>query len=261
MRGDRFPNIRAIFAAFHRSPTLNASAPILVSAILALAVSAHAEPVQGVTMPFKQVSVSSPVLQEVITEVLVDEGSEVKEGQAIVQLRSERERIDVELSEKLIELKEFIARGQERLFKEKMGSQEKALEARTDLELARLQRSARQVAFNEKTVRAPIGGIVVKKHKEAGESVDRAEKLIDIVNIDRVLVQFYLAPGLRDSVKQDQPIAVKILDLHDVKFDGRITFIDPRNDAASGLVRVKVQIENADHRIKPGMKASAEFAK
>ena len=110
-------------------------------------------------------------------------------------------------------------------------------------------------------MRAPISGVVVKKYKEAGEAIDRAEKLVDIVNIDTVYVQFYLTPALRKAVQQDQPIRVRILDLEGAEFDGKITFIDPRNDAASGLVRVKAQIENKDRRIKPGMKGSAEFGK
>jgi len=233
---------------------------IFFSIVISLA-TLRADPVQGVVFPIKTVQVSSPVLQEVITEVLVEEGTEVRDGQIIVQLRNEREKLDVELSKKLIELKTFIARGQEKLYKEKMGSEEKALEAKTDLELATLQQSSKEIALREKTVRAPISGVVVKKYKEAGESIDRAEKLMDIVNIETVYVQFYLAPSLRKSVQQDQAIRVRILDLEGAEFDGKVTFIDPRNDAASGLVRVKAQIENKDRRIKPGMKGSAEFGK
>lgn len=223
--------------------------------------SVHAEMLQGVIFPIKSVGVSSPVLQEIITDVLVKEGTTVKEGQIIVELRKEREELDVRLSEKLIDLKRFIARGQEKLFKEQMGSEEKALEAKTDLELAQLQMEAKKVALQEKTIRAPLDGIVVKKYKEPGESVAREEKLVDIVNIDQVNARFYLPPNLRKSVKEQEVVPVKIGDLDGVEFKGKITYIDPRNDAASGLVQVWVEIENKEHRIKPGMKGSAEFGK
>jgi membrane fusion protein, multidrug efflux system len=225
------------------------------------AASADAEIHQGVVSPIKSVGVSSPVLQEIITEVLVKEGNEVKEGQIIVELRKEREELDVKLSDKLIELKRFIARGQEKLFKEEMGSEEKALEARTDLELAQLQLEAKKVALREKTIRAPLSGIVVKKYKEPGESVAREEKLVDIVNIDLVNVRFYLPPNLRKAVKEEDAVPVKIGDLEGAEFKGKITYVDPRNDAASGLVQVWVEIDNKEHRIKPGMKGSAEFGK
>ena len=235
---------------------------VLALFLLAIgAASAHAEMLQGVIFPIKSVGVSSPVLQEIITDVLVKEGTTVKEGQIIVELRKEREELDVRLSEKLIDLKRFIARGQEKLFKEQMGSEEKALEAKTDLELAQLQMEAKKVALQEKTIRAPLDGIVVKKYKEPGESVAREEKLVDIVNIDQVNARFYLPPNLRKSVKEQEVVPVKIGDLDGVEFKGKITYIDPRNDAASGLVQVWVEIENKEHRIKPGMKGSAEFGK
>jgi beta-lactamase regulating signal transducer with metallopeptidase domain/biopolymer transport protein ExbD len=65
--------------------------------------------------------------------------------------RSEREKLDVQLSEKVIELKRFIARGQQKLFDEKMGvSDEKLREALTDLERAELQLKARQRALQKK---------------------------------------------------------------------------------------------------------------
>jgi RND family efflux transporter MFP subunit len=213
---------------------------VLALVLFALgAASGSAETFQGVVSPIKSVSVSSPVLQEIITDVLVKEGAAVKEGDVIVELRKEREELDVKLSNKLIELKRFIARGQDKLFKEEMGSEEKALEAKTDLELAQLQLEAKTVALKEKTIRAPLSGTVVKKYKEAGESVAREEKLIDIVNIDQVFVRIYLPPNLRKILKEQEKVSVKIADLEGAEFAGTVTFVDPRNDAASGLVQVK----------------------
>jgi membrane fusion protein (multidrug efflux system) len=220
-----------------------------------------AEPTQGIVFPIKQVSVYSPVLQEIITEMLVEEGHEVKEGQIVVQLRNDREKLDVQLSEKLIELKRFIALGNAKLYKDKMGSEEKALESKTDLELSEMQKSAKQLALDEKTIRAPLSGTVVKKYKESGEAVDRTEKLLDIVNYDQVYVQFYVRADLRKTLTKDTPMKVKIVDLEGAEFEGKVSFIDPRNEATSPLVRVKVQVDNKEHRIKPGMKGSAEFSR
>jgi RND family efflux transporter MFP subunit len=234
-----------------------------LSSLLSLAlVAAHAaEPVQGVILPFKKISVPSPVLQEIISEMLVEEGTEVKEGQVIVQLRNEREKLDVEIAEKSIDLYKFIAAGHERLFNEKMGSQEKALEAKTNYELAQIQKKAKQFSLDEKTIRATISGVVVKKYKESGEAVDRAEKILDIMNYDQVYARFNLPSELRKTLQMDAPMRVKVLDLDGAEFTGKIAFIDPSNDMASGLVGVKILIDNKDHRIKPGMKSAGVFAK
>lgn len=220
-----------------------------------------AEPVAGLIYPAATVQVSSPVPMEIIKEMMVDEGSKVTKDQVLVQLRDDREKMDVRISEKAIELKQFIARGHERLFKEKMGSEEKALEARTDLELTKIQFEAKQLALAEKTIKSPINGIVVKRHKQTGEMATQQTPLLDIIDIDTVDATFYIAPAARQSVQEGKTVRVKVTDLGDREFDGKVSFIDPRNDAGSGLVRVKVKIENKDHLIKSGMKCLAEFGK
>jgi len=229
--------------------------------LCAFAASAPAQDTQGLVLPLKQVSVASPVLQEVVESVLVEEGDVVKEGQVLMQLRSEREVLEVEQAKKLIEARAFTAKGAETLFKEKMGSKEQALEKGVELDLAKIQLAAAEVRLREKTIRAPLAGTVVKKYKEAGESVDRVEKLIDIVNIDQVYVQFYLDPKFMQTVEPDQPVTVRFPVAKNTTFNGKVSFIDPRIDAGSGLFRVKVLIDNPDHAIKAGMRGVADFAK
>jgi RND family efflux transporter MFP subunit len=232
----------------------------LVISLLLLATLARADEIQGIVLPFKKVSVSSPVLQEVVEAVLVEEGDTVTEGQVLVKLRSEKETLEVQEADKRIELHEFTSKGLQTLLAEKMGSRDQALKAGTELALARIAREAAQVRLNEKTVRSPLSGIVVKKHKETGESVDRVEKLVDIVNIDQVFVQFYLDPKLWTTVKPDQPVTVKFPVIGAGKeVRGRISFIDPQIDAGANLFRVKVLLDNKDHQIKAGMRGMADF--
>jgi membrane fusion protein (multidrug efflux system) len=235
--------------------------PSLLILALLLPIAAWADDIQGLVMPLKSVSVSSPVLQEVVDAVLVEEGDTVKENQIIVQLRAEKEALEVEQYGKLVEQKTFTAHGAAELAKEKMMAKETMLEKQTDMELAKIQLRQAEVRFKEKTIRAPLAGIVVKKYKEAGESVDRVEKLVDIVNIDQVYVQFYLDPKLMTVIKTDQLVTVRLPVIGDAVFDGKVSFVDPRIDAGSGLFRVKVLVDNPKHAIKPGMRATADFAK
>jgi membrane fusion protein (multidrug efflux system) len=233
----------------------------LASLAIILTVAVRAEEKQGLVIPFKQVSVSSPVLQEVINAVLVEEGATVTEGQPVVQLRSEKEELEVERTQKLIELATFKAQGTESLFKEKMGSKEKWLEESAQLDLAKILHRAAEVSFKEKTVVAPLAGVVVKKYKEAGESVDRAEKLLDIVNIDQVYVQFYLDPVFMQTMSEGQEVRVKMPVMNNAEFTGKVSFIDPRIDAGSGFFKIKVLVDNKAHTIKAGMRAVADFPK
>lgn len=221
----------------------------------------QAEEVQGLVIPFKQVTVSSPVLQDIIGEIYVDEGDEVKLGQPMAKLLSDKEDLEVQQYAKMIERRQFEAKGMEELLKEKMASKDAALEKQTDLELAKIQHKLALVRFNEKTIRAPLSGTVVKKYKEVGEGVDRAEKLFDVVNIDQVYVQFYLDPKFMETLKANTKLPVHLSALPRSSFTGTISFIDPRIDAASGLFRVKLLLDNPSHEIKAGMRAQADFSK
>ncbi|HET6406906.1 MAG TPA: efflux RND transporter periplasmic adaptor subunit [Chthoniobacteraceae bacterium] len=234
--------------------------PRIALSLVLLAVAARAEEIQGLVVPLKSVSVASPVLQEVVDQVLVEEGDTVKEGQPIVQLRAEKEALQVEQYKKVVEQKAFSAKGAAALAKEKMMSREAVLEKETELQLAEINLRQAEVLLKEKTIRSPLNGLVVKKYKESGESVDRVEKLVDVVNIDDVYVQFYVDPKLMSSVKENQVVPVRFPVIGDRKFDAKVAFVDPRIDATSGLFRVKLLVANAGHTIKPGMRGVADFA-
>lgn len=232
---------------------------LIVIALLSPALL-RAEEVQGLVLAVKQVSVASPVLQEVIKDILVQEGSVVKEGDILVQLQNAKEELMVQEAERIVENAEFVAKGTERLHSFKDVSREQMLKTKTELELAKIRRASAEVNLKEKTIRAPLDGIVVKKHKEIGESVDRVEKLIDIVNIDQVYVQFYLQPKFLQTLKEGQSVTVRFTEPVNAKFPAKVDFIAPNIDASSGLFRVKLLIDNPNHVIKAGMKGLADFA-
>jgi RND family efflux transporter MFP subunit len=232
-------------------------------ALLTLTYSALADQNPGLVLPFKEVSVSSPVLQDVVKDIEVDEGDRVKKGDILAHLLNDREQLDVQRAQNLIKRAEFEYKGMKTLADEKDASQDALIEKETDLEAAKLEYQLTLTALDEKTIKSPLSGIVVKRYKEPGEAVDRTEKLFDIVNIDQVYVQFYLDPSLINKLAVGDRISVHFGAIYQgpQQYDGAIAFIDPRIDAASGLFRVKILLDNPDHIIKAGMRAEADFTK
>jgi RND family efflux transporter MFP subunit len=229
--------------------------------LLLLGLPLAAQDVQGLLQPFKSVLISSPVLQEVIQKMAVDEGDSVKEGDLLVELRHSKEELQVQEAQQIVANAEFIATGTQRLYEQKMGSQEQALKAKTELELAKIRLSLAKEMRDEKYVKSPLGGIVVKKFKETGESVDRAEKVLEIVDIDQLYAQFYIDPKFLQTLQVNQEINIRVAEMKGTSVVGKIAFIDPRIDASSGLFRVRVLIQNPDRKIKAGMKPIADFNK
>ena len=96
--------------------------------------SAAAE-VDGLTLPWKAVRVSSPV-QEIVAEIKVREGDVVKKDQVLARLHDEREQAEYERATKIVEKREFDAKAATALVADKITSREKALEAEIELKLA-----------------------------------------------------------------------------------------------------------------------------
>jgi len=96
----------------------------------------------------------------------------------------------------------------------------------------------------------------VEKMREVGESVTATEPMFRLVDIDKVFVQFYLPVEDSALIKVGRELQIKCRAAdQDAMFPGTVEFVDPRVDAASGLIRVKVIVDNPDHAIKPGLRA------
>jgi|SRR5664280_1565541 len=229
---------------------------LLYSGLGLAAVSATAgQSYDGLVLPFKEVVVSSPV-QSTIDAVLVKEGDRVEMGQVMAELFSKIEQLDMLRAKAAVEKKKFDFKGSKNLFDEKIISEDEALKNKIELEQAELDHEITSEAYRMRTVRAPVSGTVVEKLREAGESVTASQPMFRIVDIHQVYVQFYARAEDLPLIHVGDETRVRCPVLDPKKFyTGKIDFIDPRVDASSGLLRVKVLLPNADGEIKAGVRA------
>lgn len=230
----------------------------LLGMILLGAALASAADVDGLTLPFKLVRLSSGV-QEIVAEINVREGDPVKKGRVLARLHDEKERAEHERTERIVEKREFDAKAASALVADKITSREKALEAEIELKVAKVDEQIARRKIDEKTIKAPLDGIVVRKLKEEGESVDRVEPLFEIINIDQLYLQFYIERGLAAGLEPGREIPFWLPDEPGNKRKAKVDFISPGADAASGLFRVKLLFDNPDHALKAGVRVTASF--
>ena len=225
---------------------------VLALALLAVVPVAAYE---GIVLPFKEVVVSSPV-QSTITEVAHKEGDHIRAGDVLARLYNRIEELDMHRTQAAVEKREFDFQGSKNLFAEKIISEDEAMKNRIELELARLQAEQAKEIFRQRTIVAPINGVIVEQMREIGEAVTASEPMFRLVDIDRVYVQIYVQVEEAAALKHGDSLSVRCRAVdRDAVFVGRVEFIDPRVDAASGLVRIKVLVDNPGHTIKPGLRA------
>jgi RND family efflux transporter MFP subunit len=219
-----------------------------------------AAPIPGLILPLHDVEVGTAVAG-IVAEVLVKEGDTIERGQVLVRLNDEVEKLEIERSSKVLEKARFDHEAAEKLLADKIGTREDALKKRIEHDLAALQQKAAQARLDQRTIRAPIQGIVVKRDKEPGEAVLLNETVAQIVHIRQVYAQFYLEPSQAQMLKPGQTLPLSIPSLAEPRqLTGKLDFIDPRLDAESGLYRIKLLVDNADLRLKAGMRVELELS-
>src|SRR5271165_829366 len=162
--------VETVQASVQSSTSPNAGTPILTAS--------------GYLVARKQSVVSSRI-QGVISELRVEEGSVVKEGDVLATLDNAdylaaiaKVKADIEYSKADLAEAQRQARLQESMYRDKVVSQDAydAAKAKVTLATAAIEQAKATLQVQEAnlsftTIRAPFAGIVVKKMTEAGESV------------------------------------------------------------------------------------------
>lgn len=102
-------------------------------------------------------------------------------------------------------------------------------------------------------VKAPISGIITAKNINPGEMASPNQPVISIVNLDTVVVQANVNEDQVNKISVGQELKVKVSSVREEPFTGIITNIALAANPASKAFPVKIQVENQDHILKPGM--------
>ena len=109
-------------------------------------------------------------------------------------------------------------------------------------------------------LRAPIEGEVVEKHAVAGEVVGPESTLFIVGGLERVWLLLDLYETDLPRAQQGQSVRVTSDAYPERPFAARIALVSSIVDTVSRTVKVRVEIPNPTHLLKPGMFARAAIA-
>ena len=84
--------------------------------------------------------------------------------------------------------------------------------------------------------------------------------IVTLQALDPIFVDFYLPQQALDEIKVGQTVTAKVDTYPDQEFTGKITAINPKVDQNSRNVQVRATLDNADHKLLPGMFATVGIA-
>jgi len=110
------------------------------------------------------------------------------------------------------------------------------------------------------TIRSPVTGVVVGRQATQGDYVKTGSILYTIADLDRVWVVLEAFESDLALLRSGQPVEFSARAYPGRAFGGEILFIEPVLDERTRTVQVRVEVENIEGLLKPGMLVSGLVA-
>jgi membrane fusion protein, copper/silver efflux system len=104
---------------------------------------------------------------------------------------------------------------------------------------------------------SPIAGIVTEKNVRVGQYVEEGTQIFTIADLGIVWMQAKIFEDQITGIKIGTSVQITASALPNEVFAGRITFIAYTVDPATRTVSARVEIDNPNYKLKPGMYATA----
>lgn len=86
-----------------------------------------------------------------------------------------------------------------------------------------------------------------------------AQPALAITDVSVLEVEINVTEGIINQLKQGQKVSLRIPSVSNEPIPGKIGIINPVPDPANQLYKVKIEVENEDGQIKPGMFAQVSI--
>ena len=134
-------------------------------------------------------------------------------------------------------------------------------QARENLEMSRIR-------LQYTALRAPFSGVVLVRQAELGEVVASGTPVVTLADLDHIWVRVYVPETDLGRVRWGQDVVVRTDTYPGKTYHGRVSFIaaeaeftpksvQTEKERVTLVYRVKVDVENPNYELKPGMPADA----
>ena len=159
----------------------------------------------------------------------------------------------------------------ERLSQAKEGSRKEDIAiARAHVKSARENLGLSRINLDYTTLHAPNNGVVTVRQAELGEVVSPGTPVVTLADLDHVWLRAYIAETDLGRIRWGQDSTIRTDTYLDKTYHGHISFIasnaefTPKSvqtfkERVTLVYRIKIDVDNPNHELKPGMPADAEI--
>ncbi|MGJ7916771.1 efflux RND transporter periplasmic adaptor subunit [Massilia sp. LXY-6] len=223
-------------------------------------------PLSGSLTPLAQATVRSKV-SGVVRQTTVQEGMNVTAGQVIARLDDSEARARVaqqqaalnEASARLALAKKNQANSaallkQNYIAQNAYDTTSNAVDlAQAAVDSARAQLELARIALNDTVIRAPLSGVVSKRHAQAGEKLSPDSPVFSIVDLKQLTLDAQVPASDIPRIKVGQEVQFKVDGFGSRNFAGKVLRINPAAEAGSRAMLVYIGVDNPDGLLRAGM--------
>lgn len=106
------------------------------------------------------------------------------------------------------------------------------------------------------TIRSPISGHVIRKYQVEGDYVEEGARLFDVADLATVWIEAQVYEDDISFMRTGLSITATTKAFPAREFTGRLAFIHPHLDASTRTLKVRFDMDNPRHDLRPGMYAT-----
>ena len=223
-------------------------------------------PLSGSLTPLAQATVKSKV-SGVVLATTVQEGMRVAAGQVIARLDDAEARARVAQQQALLadanarlalakknQANSAALLQQKYIAQSAYDTSSNAVDlAQAAVDAARAQLELTRIALLDTVIRAPLSGVVSKRHVQAGEKLSPDSPVFSIVDLQQLTLDAQVPASDIPRIKVGQEVQFRVDGFGERNFAGKVVRINPSTEAGSRAMLVYIGVDNPDGLLRAGM--------
>ena len=214
----------------------------------------------GNLLPNQRVIMRSEI-DGVIENIYFDEGDEIVNNKKLIDISTKELSLKLKIAFADSKLAETNLKRDEKLAKDNLIPNAQLDQTRTFAERALLNRELAKISLNKSIINSPLSGTVKTRFVKVGEFVRKGDRLVEILNVDRILVKVNIPEQEILQFNIGQKVDIELYILEKKLFEGKVKKIGLEADASNRTFPVEIEVNNRERILRPGMLARVTFNK
>ncbi len=195
----------------------------------------------------------------VIENIYFDEGEEIFQNKKLVDISTKELSLKLKIALADSKLAESNLNRDEELAKKNLIANAQLDQTRTFAERASLNKELAKISLNKSLIKSPLKGTVKSRFVKVGEFVRKGDRLVEILEVDRILVKVNIPEQEILQINIGQKVDIVLYILENKKIEGQVKKIGLEADASNRTFPVEIEVDNRERELRPGMLARATF--